>query len=75
MYKLLSILNSNQTSFLSSININIEDREYSADEVSDIYFTVMDQLGNNLGEEIKAPDEFSKKCSDVLSKLAEITNG
>lgn len=75
MYKLTSILNANQISFLSSIGISIADKEYSTDEVSDIYFDVMDKLGDNLGDEIKSPDEFSKSCSDVLSTLSKITNG
>lgn len=75
MHKLNGILNSNQTAFLKSIGITVEDREYSADEVSDIYFAVMDKLGENLGDEIKSPDEFSKSCSDILSTLSKITNG
>lgn len=75
MHKLTSILNTNQISFLSSIGISIADKEYSTDEVSDIYFNVMDKLGDNLGDEIKSPDEFSKSCSDVLSTLSKITNG
>ena len=75
MHKLTSILNANQISFLSSIVISIADKEYSTDEVSDIYFNVMDKLGDNLGDEIKSPDEFSKSCSDVLSTLSKITNG
>ena len=75
MHKLTSILNANQISFLSSIGISSADKEYSTDEVSDIYFNVMDKLGDNLGDEIKSPDEFSKSCSDVLSTLSKITNG
>ncbi len=75
MHKLSSILNSNQLSFLSSIGLAVSDKEYSSDEVSDLYFAVMDKLGDNLGEEIKAPDEFSKSCSDILSTLSKITNG
>ncbi len=74
MHKLTSILNSKQISFLSSIDIPIEDKDYSTDEVSDIYFTVMDKLRENLGEEIKAPDEFSKSCSDILSTFGNIIN-
>ena len=74
MYKLLDILNPNQINFLSSIGINISDKEYTGDEVSDIYFGVMDKLSDNLGDEITSPDEYSKKCSDTLSTLSKITS-
>ena len=70
MHKLVEVLNSNQISFLSSIGITIESKEYSGDEVSDIYFAVMDKLGEN----ITSPDEFSKSCSDILSTLSPIIN-
>ena len=53
MYKLLDILNPNQINFLLSIGIDIYDKEYTVDEVSDIYFAVMDKLSDNLGDEIK----------------------
>ena len=46
MYKLLDILNPNQINFLSSIGISVSDKEYTGDEVSDIYFGVMDKLSN-----------------------------
>lgn len=74
MHKLVEVLNNNQISFLSSIGIAIESKEYSGDEVSDIYFAVMDKLGENLGDEITSPDEFSKSCSDILSTLSPIIN-
>lgn len=78
MYKLYGILNERQLSFLSSIGVSVTDKEYSSDEVSDIYFKVMDKLGDNIvdnfGDSIKSPDEFSKNCSDILSTLAKITN-
>ena len=70
MYKLLDILNPNQINFLSSIGIDISDKEYTGDEVSDIYFGVMDKLSDNLGDEITSPDEYSKRCSDILSTLS-----
>lgn len=75
MHKLSSILSAEQVSFLSSVGISIADKEYSTDEVSDIYFAVMDKLGDNLGDEIKSPDAFSKSCSEILSVLSKITNG
>lgn len=75
MHKLSGILNAEQVSFLSSIGITVADKEYSTDEVSDIYFAVMDKLGDNLGDEIKSPDAFSKSCSEILSILSKITNG
>ena len=75
MHKLSSILSAEQVSFLSSVGISIADKEYSTDEVSDMYFAVMDKLGDNLGDEIKSPDEFSKSCSEILSVLSKITNG
>lgn len=74
MYKLLDILNPNQINFLSSIGISVSDKEYTGDEVSDIYFGVMDKLSDNLGDEITSPDEYSKQCSDVLSTLSKITS-
>lgn len=74
MYKLLDILNPNQINFLSSIGISVSDKEYTGDEVSDIYFGVMDKLSDNLGDEITSPDEYSKNCSDVLSTLSKITS-
>ena len=74
MYKLLDILNPNQINFLSSIGISITDKEYTVDEVSDIYFGVMDKLSDNLGDEITSPDEYSKNCSDILSTLSKITS-
>lgn len=74
MYKLLDILNPNQINFLSSIGISVTDKEYTGDEVSDIYFGVMDKLSDNLGDEITSPDEYSKQCSDVLSTLSKITS-
>ena len=61
--------------FLSSIGISVADKEYSTDEVSDLYFAVMDKLGDNLGDEIKSPDAFSRSCSEILSELSKITNG
>ena len=70
MYKLLDILNPNQINFLSSIGISVSDKEYTGDEVSDIYFGVMDKLG----DEITSPDEYSKNCSDILSTLSKITS-
>ncbi len=75
MHKLTSILSAEQVSFLSSIGISVADKEYSTDEVSDLYFAVMDKLGDNLGDEIKSPDAFSKSCSEILSELSKITNG
>ncbi len=75
MHKLSSILSAEQVSFLSSVGISIADKEYSTDEVSDMYFAVMDKLGDNLGDEIKSPDAFSKSCSEILSVLSKITNG
>jgi len=74
MYKLLDILNPNQLNFLSSIGISVSDKEYTGDEVSDIYFGVMDKLSDNLGDEITSPDEYSKQCSDILSTLSKITS-
>ncbi len=74
MYNLLDILNPNQIHFLSSIGISVSDKEYTSDEVSDIYFAVMDKLSDNLGEEITSPDEYSKKCSDILNTLSKITS-
>lgn len=74
MYKLLDILNPNQINFLSSIGISVSDKEYTGDEVSDIYFGVMDKLSDNLGDEITSPDEYSKNCSDILSTLSKITS-
>lgn len=74
MYKLLDILNPNQINFLSSIGISVSDKEYTSDEVSDIYFGVMDKLSDNLGDEITSPDEYSKQCSDILSTLSKITS-
>ncbi len=74
MYKLLDILNPNQINFLSSIGISVTDKEYTGDEVSDIYFSVMDKLSDNLGDEITSPDEYSKKCSDILSTLSKVTS-
>lgn len=74
MYKLLDILNPNQINFLSSIGISVSDKEYTGDEVSDIYYGVMDKLSDNLGEEITSPDEYSKQCSDILSTLSKITS-
>lgn len=74
MYKLLDILNPNQINFLSSIGISVTDKEYTGDEVSDIYFGVMDKLSDNLGDEITSPDEYSKNCSDILSTLSKITS-
>ncbi len=74
MYNLLDILNPNQINFLSSIGIPISDKEYTGDEVSDIYFSVMDKLSDNLGDEITSPDEYSKKCSDILNTLSKITS-
>ena len=74
MYKLLDILNQNQINFLSSIGISVSDKEYTGDEVSDIYFGVMDKLSDNLGDEITSPDEYSKQCSDILSTLSKITS-
>lgn len=74
MYKLLDILNPNQINFLSSIGISVTDKEYTGDEVSDIYFGVMDKLSDNLGDEITSPDEYSKQCSDILSTLSKITS-
>ena len=74
MYKLLDILNPNQINFLLSIGIDIYDKEYTVDEVSDIYFSVMDKLSDNLGDEITSPDEYSKKCSDILNSLAKVTS-
>ena len=74
MYKLLDILNPNQINFLSSIGISVSDKEYTGDEVSDIYFGVMDNLSDNLGDEITSPDEYSKQCSDILSTLSKITS-
>ena len=74
MYKLLDILNPNQINFLLSIGIDIYDKEYTVDEVSDIYCAVMDKLSDNLGDEITSPDEYSKKCSDILNSLAKVTS-
>ena len=74
MYKLLDILNPNQINFLSSIGIPVTDKEYTGDEVSDIYFSVMDKLSDNLGDEITSPDEYSKMCSDILSTLSKVTS-
>ena len=74
MYNLLDILNPNQIHVLSSIGISVSDKEYTSDEVSDIYFAVMDKLSDNLGEEITSPDEYSKKCSDILNTLSKITS-
>lgn len=74
MYKLLDNLNPNQINFLSSIGIPVTDKEYTGDEVSDIYFSVMDKLSDNLGDEITSPDEYSKKCSDILSTLSKVTS-
>lgn len=74
MYNLLDILNPNQINFLSSIGIPVSDKEYTGDEVSDIYFSVMDKLSDNLGDEITSPDEYSKKCSDILNTLSKITS-
>ena len=58
MYKLLDILNPNQINFLLSIGIDIYDKEYTVDEVSDIYFAVMDKLSDNLGDEIKSAAKY-----------------
>ena len=74
MYKLLDILNPNQINFLLSRGIDIYDKEYTVDEVCDIYFAVMDKLSDNLGDEITSPDEYSKKCSDILNSLAKVTS-
>ena len=74
MYNLLDILNPNQTNFLLSIGIDSYDKEYTVDEVSDICFAVMDKLSDNLGDEITSPDEYSKKCSDILNSLAKVTS-
>ena len=74
MYKLLDISNPHQINFLLSIGIDIYDKEYTVDEVSDIYFAVMDKLSDNLGDEITSPDEYSKKCSDILNSLAKVTS-
>ena len=41
MYKLLDILNPNQINFLSSIGISVSDKEYTGDEVSDIYSAII----------------------------------
>ena len=54
--------------------LDIYDKEYTVDEVSDIYFAVMDKLSDNLGDEITSPDEYSKKCSDILNSLAKVTS-
>ena len=53
MYKLLDILNPNQINFLLSIGIDIYDKEYTVDEVSDIYFAVMDKLSDNFSRWIQ----------------------
>ncbi len=74
MYNLLDILSPNQVAFLSSLGISIADREYSVDEVSDVYYGVMDRLSDNLGDEITSPDEHSKQCSSILSTLAKATS-
>ena len=43
-----------------AVGIDISDKEYTDDEVSDIYCGVMDKLSDNLGDEITSPDEYSK---------------
>lgn len=75
MYLLSSLLTGDQISFLKNAGIQVSELEYSADEIGNLYFDVMDALQNNLGDEIVSPDEFSKKCSEILSILAPIANG
>ena len=69
MLKLDSLLSSDDIKFLEEIGLKYPDKDFSEDEIKDIFFDVMDKLQDNLVDEIVAPDEFSKRCSAIMKKL------